>query len=130
MFEVEIIRFTSGRRLENLSFESEAEVLEAIQPVGDPPTFYAFNRVKGRLSLSFFMVWFSGDRALVRLDKHREHYATDSALGTSDADEVIFDDGTEVFTRRWDETVTREQAQAAFSHWLTTGGRLESLAWS
>ncbi|WP_264774850.1 hypothetical protein [Deinococcus aetherius] len=130
MFEVETIRFASGRRLENLNLKNAKEVLEAIQPVGDLPVFYTVEHVKGRVSLGCFKVWFSGSRALVRLHEHGEHYVTDPALLTVQADEVVFDDDTEVFTRRWSETVTRGQAQAAFSHWLATGGRLESLAWS
>lgn len=130
VFEVEIIRFVSGRRLENLSFKNAEEVLETIREVNDLPTFYAVNHREGRWSLGFFMVWFSGDRALVRLDEHREHYATDPSLKNSDADEIIFDDATETFTWRRDETVTREQAQAAFSYWLRTGTQIKSLAWS
>ena len=47
MFEVEIIRFASGRKLENLVFRNAEEVLEAIQAVEDLPAFYAVDRVEG-----------------------------------------------------------------------------------
>ena len=92
---------------------------------------------RGNLSFGEFMIWLSDERALVRLDEHREHYATDSSI-TYDIRQgsVTFQDvgqwgfGTEIYTQNFDQTVTKAQALAAALHWLETGEKSESLQWT
>ncbi|GBF05088.1 hypothetical protein DAERI_030254 [Deinococcus aerius] len=98
MFKVEIIQFMSGRRVEGLLLKNADEVLKYIEVPGDSPIFYTVDRVEDRTSLGCFQAWFSNDRALVRLDEHREHYATNPTLVVEQVDDIVFNEDTHTFT--------------------------------
>lgn len=79
-----------------------------------------------------FHIWLSGDRALVRVDEHREWFAIDPArVASATAGDTWFtdSDGT-TFPAQNAETVSRSQAFEALDCWLRTGGRLPSLTWA
>jgi hypothetical protein len=77
-------------------------------------------------------LWVAGDRALVRLDAHREWHAMNHAHGVSEAGGDVWftdSDGT-AFPAQAAETVLRPQGFEALSHWLRTGQMLPSLTWT
>jgi len=74
-------------------------------------------------------LWLSGDRARVRVDEHREWYATDPAAGASVAEaEFTAADGS-VFQARLEETVSRQQAMVALADWLDGEEKTSLLTW-
>lgn len=73
-------------------------------------------------------VWLSSDRAVVRIDEHREWYAREPVLPTGDPVEFYDEHGASFMESRA-ATISRLQALAALAHWLATGRMLSSLSW-
>lgn len=78
-----------------------------------------------------FYLWLAGDRALLRIDQHREWLASDPAWASSAGEgEMEFsDENGSSFPMPLAETVSRAQALDALAHWLRTGEMLPDLAW-
>jgi hypothetical protein len=73
-------------------------------------------------------VWINGDRARVRLDQHREWYATEQR--SQDGPEIEFEEAPgETFVEPFAATVSREQAWAAIDHFLAVEQPLPALVW-
>lgn len=92
---------------------------------------------RGPLSLGALMLWLNAERALVRLDEHCEHYATDPHVSYDitqlpetfvNPPENGFKGNS--FQEDFHRTVTKAQASAAALYWLDTGDKLSSLHWS
>lgn len=86
----------------------------------------------GRVSHGDFNIWLAGDRALVRLDEHREWHAMDPAPGASAAggDTWFRDSDGAAFPAQAAETVARSQALEALDDWLRTGEMSPALTWT
>ncbi|RJF72363.1 hypothetical protein D3875_13195 [Deinococcus cavernae] len=83
------------------------------------------------------LIWLNAERAIFRLDEHREHYATDpdvffdiTQLSETFVNPPENDFQGNTFVEDFHHTVTKAQALAAALHWLDTGEKLESLNWS
>jgi hypothetical protein len=79
-----------------------------------------------------FMVWLVGDRGRVRLDLHREWYATDPSVAceSPDAPVTFRDTDGSAFTERYAKTVSRAVALEAVWYWLRTGKLDPKLRWN
>src|SRR5579859_6282536 len=78
-----------------------------------------------------FYVWYNEDLAFVRLDEHREHYASDPLRTSSAGPSNQFqDEDNELFEVLPSQVVGRAQAAEALHCWLTSGSKLSSLSWS
>ena len=82
----------------------------------------------GRRGGDDLYVWISGARARVRLDQHREWYATEQ--GDPDGPEVEFEESPGVtFMQPFAATVSREHAWAAVDHFISVEQPLPALVW-
>ncbi|WP_137914532.1 hypothetical protein [Rudaea sp. 3F27F6] len=78
-----------------------------------------------------FYVWYNEDLAFVRLDEHREHYASDPLRASFVGPSIQFqDEDNELFEVLPSQVVGRAQAAEALQCWLTSGLKLSSLSWS
>ncbi|HEV3049928.1 MAG TPA: hypothetical protein VGX50_06455 [Longimicrobium sp.] len=81
-----------------------------------------------------FYIWLAGGRASVRLDEHRDWYATDpEAMPVGDAaaeTELEFGDEFGPFFKPRSKTVSRAQAFEALEYYLRTREMLPSLTWT
>jgi hypothetical protein len=111
--------------------EDASVVLAKIQAAEADLHFLMVADIRDRVDHGNFLVWLNGDRAFVRLDEHREHYATDPLIRDRRYGVVRFgagaDDGFEV---PFAESVSRKQALQALELWLRTGHRSPELEWS
>ena len=83
------------------------------------------------VSYGDFYIWLAGDRASVRLDEHRDWYASDPAWVASAAPmDTWFRDADGPFPAQNAETISRAQAFEALEYWLQTGKMLPSLTWA
>jgi hypothetical protein len=76
--------------------------------------------------------WLAGDRARLRLDLHREWFASDSGLSPDATNEVVSfrdNDGSE-FVESHGDTISRGRALEAFWHWVRTGQMDPGLTWA
>jgi hypothetical protein len=106
---------------------SAAEIELHAREVGEAGWITAADHANG-VSYGEFHAWLSGDRALVRIDEHREWYAREPVRPKGDPVE-FFDEGEVSFAAPRGATVSREQALAALAHWLATGDMLRTLVW-
>ncbi len=132
MNEIEITHFEpepiTTRSTVNSASEAEALVREG----ADTASYVLVARHEGEVSLGEFHIWLSGDRAIVRLDEHRERYATHPArISSIGGGEIWFRDVDGMpFPAQVAETVTRSRALEALNQWLRTGEMLPGLAWA
>lgn len=87
--------------------------------------------IVGHVDHGNFYAWCNGDVAHVRLDEHREHYASDPLRASAITSDVIFrgEDG-EPLEVPSTQVISRAQATDALHCWLTSGSKLSSLSWS
>lgn len=78
-----------------------------------------------------FYVWWSAGQAYVRLDEHREHYASYRDTATIRQGEAMFlDEDGASFSVLLADTVSASAAKEALAHWLLTGRATDALVWS
>src|SRR5262245_16300485 len=87
--------------------------------------------IVGHVDHGNFYAWYNDDIAHVRLDEHREPYASDPSRPSSTDNPIGFhhEDG-EIFDVPSSQVISRVQASEALSCWLATGKMLPSLSWS
>ncbi|MBC3916929.1 hypothetical protein H8L32_05520 [Undibacterium sp. CY18W] len=131
MYEVEIIRFQPVHIKQEFSFSSAVEATKVALELDDETSFIVIADIRGNACWGEFLVWRSEGRALVRLNEHREHFASYrdiSAIQTSDVS--FLDDDGSVFDIPLANTVSVESAKEALLHWLLTGEATIALLWS
>jgi hypothetical protein len=131
---IELLKRTSGIKLTDIKGISIAEIIELIEMESDLPKYYSVDWIREEedrtWSYGNFQAWFCGNRALVRLDEHREHYATSPYPPSSGPAEIEFEDWISNFNMPSTSTVSLQEASQAFVHWMTTGEMIGSLEWS
>jgi hypothetical protein len=125
LFDAEIASSQSG--IVQRGWLSASEIDFHARAVGNAGRIMAGEHANG-VSHGEFHAWLSGDRALVRVDEHREWYAREPVRPTGDPVEFCDEDGDR-FTRPREATVSRPRALAALAHWLSTGRMLPALTW-
>jgi len=97
----------------------------------DETSFIAIADIRGNTCWGQLLVWRSAGRALVRLNEHREHYASypdTSSIPPGDAS--FLDEDGSTFYVPLANTVSVESAKEALLHWLSTGDTTSALLWS
>lgn len=84
---------------------------------------------ESEVDLGNFILWLSGERALVRLDEHREHFASSPNIDGRNSPIVFRDDDGSSFSVAVERTVARQDAVAALRFWLSSQARTASLNW-
>jgi hypothetical protein len=125
VFDAEIVSSQSG--VTQRGWLSASEIDFHAREVGNAGRIMAAEHANG-VSHGEFYAWLSGDRALVRVDEHREWYAHELVRPGGDPVEFYDEDG-ESFTQSREATISRPQALAALTHWLSTGRMLPALTW-
>jgi hypothetical protein len=118
------------RRVRRAELTPEA-VGDAVREAALAPAAYVLVSDLAARAAGDFIVWLAGDRARVRLDLHREWYATRPGATPGSVETLVpfrDSDGSE-FHERLADTVSRDQAVEAFFHWLRTGEMDPALAW-
>lgn len=132
-YDVEITTFDSGPRTSRVVVDTAGEAWTAARAAAAiDPCVLLIGCQTGEVSYGDFHVWLAGDRALLRLDGHREWHATDPAHDASDAARPVefrAPDGT-CFSAPRAGTVTRSGAFEALSSWLRTGEMPPGLLWA
>ena len=131
MFDVEIETFVPARPPLRRMGVPGTEAAALLAPVAEAARAAI---LVGRRGGDDFLVWLSAERALVRLDAHREWYAADpsvAAAGAAAGGPVVeFQDGAASrFTAPAAATVSRTQALDALAHWMRTGEPAPALTW-
>lgn len=131
-YDIEIADFTPDVRTSRTVVGTAEEVWAAARTAeARDPCVLLVGRHEGSLSYGDFHIWLAGDRAVVRLDEHREWFAMDPAQVASTAGgDVWFRDSDGAFPAQDAETVSRPRAFEALDHWLRTGEMLPSLTWT
>jgi hypothetical protein len=104
-----------------------AEIELHAREVGEAGRIMVADQASG-VSYGELCAWLSGDRALVRVDEHREWYAREPVPPKGDPVEFDDEDGGS-FVEARGATISRQQALTALTHWLATGGMLRTLVW-
>jgi hypothetical protein len=87
--------------------------------------------IRDHIDYGNFYVWLCAGRAYVRLDEHREHYASFRDVTTIPRGEaVFFDEDGSTFSASLAATVSVASAKEALAHWLATGEATTALLWS
>ena len=130
-FEIEITRFEPGLATSRTTTSDAGEAELAVRLGAREACVILVARHDGAISRGELHVWLAGGRALVRLDEHREWYATDPAWSASAAPpewEFRDSDGTS-FSAPTSETVSRSQAMDVLTFWPRAGEMLPGLTW-
>jgi len=131
MYKVELIRFHPTRAKQEFSFADAAEAAEMVLEVSDEPSFIAIADISGNTCWGELLIWQSGGRALVRLNEHREHFASYPETSSITLEEVSFlDDDGSIFQVPLSNTISVSSAKEALKHWLSTGKTIGTLIWS
>lgn len=130
-YDIEITDFAPDARTSRtvVGTADEARIVARAAEARDPCVLLV-GRHEENVSWGDFYIWLAGDRALVRLDEHREWHAMDPVWVASAAGETWFRYSEGPFPAQDAETVSRPQALAALDHWLRTGEMLPSLTWA
>lgn len=127
MFIVEVA-VRGGPEPNEIHVATPGEVLRLIDGAGKELKFFCVADVRSGCDWGNFMVWLGGGHARVRLDEHREHYASPPGARQGGSVQFIDTDGS-TFDIPLSECVPRNEALRAFTLWLATGKRDPLLAW-
>lgn len=132
-YDIEITDFTPAPRTARTTAGSARDAWRAARAAAaHDPCVLLVGRHEANVSRGDFHLWLAADRALVRLDEHREWRAMDPAwLASAAGGDTGFRDadGTP-FPAQAAETLSRSQAFEALEHWLRTGEMLPRLVWA
>lgn len=131
IYEVEITVFAPGARASRTFASTPEEAWDAARAAeARDPCVLLVGRHEGNVNWGDFHLWLAGDRALTRLDQHREWRAMDPARVASAAggDTWFRDSDGTAFPAQHPETISRSQAFEALAFWLHTGDMLPALA--
>lgn len=132
IFEIEITRFRPEPVTSRTTASSAGGADAAVRTAADADACVLVAWSKGEVSLGEMHIWLANDRALVRLDEHRDWHASGPAtLASAPAGDVWFrdSDGAQ-FPAQAAETVSRALAFEALGHWLCTGEMVPNLVWN
>jgi hypothetical protein len=133
IYDIEITDFAPDARTSRtvVSTVEEAWATTRAAEAVDP-CLLLVGRHEEDISYGDLHIWLAGDRAVVRLDEHREWYAMDDAHAASAAagDTWFRDSEGTSFPAQNAETISRSHAFTALDYWLRTGGMLPSLTWT
>lgn len=110
--------------------EDASVVLPGLRTAEGDLRFVMVADIRGGVDRGNFLAWFQGGRAFVRLDEHRDHYATDSSIRNLPDEAIRFEGDGDSFEVPFAQSVSRAQALDALEIWLTTGQMSPSLEWS
>ena len=102
------------------------EIADLLSQLRARDFFFGMSLIDGQCDLGKFWLCTKGNDAWVRLDEHREHYGSDPKRSGCSDDSTVVLDGARVPRR---ETVSRQDALAAFDFWLRTRQKINSLEW-
>lgn len=130
-YDIEITDFAPDARMSRATVSTPQEAWIAARAAEAlDPCMLLVSRLGGNVNWGDFYIWLAGDRALVRVDEHRDWYATDPLMTVAEADtELEFRDTHGTFFELFAKTVSRAQAFAALDYYLRTGEMLPSLTW-
>jgi hypothetical protein len=132
-YDIEITGFAPDARTSRTAVSTAEEAWTAARAAeARDPCVLLVGRRSGNVSHGDFHVWLAGDRALVRLDEHREWRAMDPArVASAEMGDTWFrdSDGTP-FPAQDAEAVSRSQAMDALAFWLKAGQMLPGLTWT
>lgn len=132
-YDIEITDFApAARTSRTLVSTAEDAWIAARAAEALDPCVLLVGRHEDNVSSGDFHIWLASDRALARLDEHREQYAMDTARAASMAggDTWFRDSEGTMFPAQQAETLSRSQAFQALGYWLRTGEMLPSLTWT
>jgi hypothetical protein len=131
MYEIEITRFQPQPTMQRFSLDRAAEASTVVAGVDDETAVIFVANIRDRIDYGNFYVWLCAGRAYVRLDEHREHYASFRDATTIPLGEAIFfdEDGSR-FSTSLATTVNVISAKEALAFWLATGKATTALLWS
>jgi hypothetical protein len=128
-YEAELSRFDERRSRETLvTCDAEVLIAKVARFDADPSVVFVAWLSQGADHGNFYL-WRRHGRALVRLDEHREHFASQPDHALTGTIEFVDEDGT-TFVVDAGETVDAEAGLAALHHWLRTGEMTPGLAWT
>ena len=131
MYEIEITRYQPRPILQKFSFAEAAEASTIVSVVDDETAVIFVANIRDHIDYGNFYIWLCAGRAYVRLDEHREHYASFRDVTTIPRGEAVFfnEDGS-TFSAPLAATVSVASAKEALMHWLATGRATTALLWS
>jgi len=132
LFGVEIDALVPARKRVQRRDLTQEGVEDAVREVAFAQAAFALVGNIDDRSVGDFMFWLVGDRARVRLDLHREWYATDPSLAHDlpDAPVTFRDSDGSPYVEPYANTVARAAALEAFWYWLRTGKMDPNLHWA
>lgn len=131
MYEIEITRFQPQPIVQKFSLAEAAEASTLVSGVDDETAVIFVADIRDRVDYGNVYVWLCAGRAYVRLDEHREHYASFRDIAAIPRGEaVFFDEDGSTFSTSLAATVSVALAKDALAHWLTTGRATTALLWS
>jgi hypothetical protein len=130
-YDIEITDFTSGGRTSRTVVSTAEEAgTQARAAESIDQCLLLVGRHAENVSHDDFHLWLAGSRAFLRLDGHRDWYATDpGAAPAQDGTEVELSDLDGRFSVPFSRTLSRTQGFEALLHWLRTGEMMPGLAW-
>ena len=131
MYEFLVSDFSSTLAIEQAQFlDVDAAVLFTESIYARQCVIYVAHIVDG-VDHGNFYIWRNIDLAHVRLDEHREHYATDpSRLAIAKEVAAFIDESGTVLEISPSSVISWAQATEALMFWLRSGSKLPSLSWS
>lgn len=132
IYEIEITRFAPEPMVDRFvedSSEAAAERIKSDDRVECVVFVAALDRERD-VDCGNFWIWCDTVRALIQLNEHREHYASDPTLPAEQRMDVRFrnEDGS-FLTVPFSQTVSCAQALAALHFWLPGLQRTPELEW-
>ena len=129
-YEIEIAASANGWTPTIMRVKSVDAVKKEIDKLPNPPFFVLIAALGKKIDHGNFLMWSSGNRALIALHEHREHIATSSSDEHTEQSDVTFyySDGSE-FVQAYGNTISYEDAIDALLYWLYTMERTKKLNW-
>jgi hypothetical protein len=131
MYEFVVTDFSAGPSEQRVTMSSRDSAVRFASGLSARHCVIFVAHIINHVDHGNFYVWCNDDIAHVRLDEHREHYASDPLRASFSGAPVQFrgEDG-ESFQVSSPQIVSRAQATEALHCWLASGSKLSSLSWS
>ncbi len=131
MYEFVVADFSTGHSEQRVTMPSRDAAIRFVSGLPARRCVIFVAHVTNHVDYGNFYAWCNDDLAHVRLDEHREHYASDPLRASSSSPPVQFqDEDGESFEVSPSQVISRAQAMEALHCWLTSGSKLSSLSWS
>jgi hypothetical protein len=131
MYEFEISDYSASPVFRRVQFPAAEAAIQFAKAIDASQCVIYVAHIVDQVDYGNLYIWRNNDIAYLRLDEHREHFASDLSRSLCGGEKIKFfdEDGT-VFEVSSPGVIDWIQAFDALLLWLRSGAKLPSLSWS